>query len=143
MIVFGMGSIEKSDEEVIEALNVVESKRYTYALLETPVGEEKVIFSDLVIKSFEEEDYTELENFFSDEFSDTQLYWYMGIYDYYDQSRAKKVISRKDWQAIRGSGSKVQEIVIPSYYGEQILLKIRIVEGMEIVPDPYDYGYVM
>ena len=144
MVVFEIGSIFKSDEEVIGALKILQSKEYAYALLETPVNLDggKITFSDLVVKSFEEEggDYSELKDFFNEEFSDTSLYWYIGIDDFFsDAANPTKKISRSNWQRKWGVNSIAQEIVIPSYSGNPILLKVNIVEGREI-PDYDSYG---
>ena len=142
MLIFGISSIVRSDKEVIGALAVVESKEYAYALLEMPIGDEGMIFSDLVGKSVEEDDYTELEEFFIDQFSEEDVYWFLGFYDYDDPDseglgKAKKIIYRKRWQPIYGAGSNfqkaTQKIIIPSYYGEPIFLKFMVVDGMRII----------
>ena len=133
MVLFGASSIEKSDKEVIGALDVMSSKRYTYNLLDASVGDEKkIIFSDLVVKSFEEDgsDYSKLKDFFNKEFSETSLYWYMGIYEQGDPNNPKGVMSRDGWGPAKTS-TVVQEIVIPSYSKGNILLKIRMVAGRQ------------
>ena len=135
MVLFGASSIEKSDKEVIGALDVMSSKRYTYNLLDASVGDEKkIIFSDLVVKSFEEDgsDYSKLKDFFNKEFSETSLYWYMGIYEQGDAAKTNPKIrmSRDGWGPAKTS-TLVQEIIIPSYSKGNILLNIRIVEGRQ------------
>ena len=117
---------DDTDTQSIESLEMESEGKFALSLLKTPV-KDYFLVTDLIAKSSEENNYTQLDYFLKDLFEETNNYWYVAITPIGGE---KVVFSRQEWVAISGKKS-FSEKNIPDFNGNLINLRILISPGIK------------
>ncbi len=121
IFIFGGCSLLGGVEEEIESLDVLSEKDSFYAFLdsEVVVNKMEMTFGDLIVKSVEMGDFSDLENEMNKAFDAIDVCWYLRVYDFEDNKKLGEIF-RKNCIA-EGHNAVFQRVLIPRYDNSEVL----------------------